>query len=168
MLNVIFILIIIFLGRELFALKNLVSEQLIGQLYYNFVLMDQASIKDNVRVNQDMPVQFDLRVNANTTVVLTQDTRISGAQVGVLSSPTDIVLPAGTQLPIKLDMVVPVNTIIPVNLDVPVDIQLSQTELHEPFTGLQDVVSPYFNLLNTMPSSWGDWFCGTIFGFLCG
>jgi hypothetical protein len=32
-------------------------------------------------------------------------------------------------------------------LTVPVDIPLNQTELHEPFTGLQQVVSPLFWLL---------------------
>jgi hypothetical protein len=32
-------------------------------------------------------------------------------------------------------------------LDVPVDIPLDQTELHEPFTGLQQVVRPWYCLI---------------------
>jgi hypothetical protein len=32
-------------------------------------------------------------------------------------------------------------------LDVPVDIPLSQTELHEPFVGLREVVEPYYCLV---------------------
>jgi hypothetical protein len=56
-------------------------------------------------------------------------------------------LPAGTNLPVHLELTVPVKASIPVSLNVPVDIALSETELHEPFTGLQDVVAPFYWLL---------------------
>jgi hypothetical protein len=46
-----------------------------------------------------------------------------------------------------LDIVVPVDTTIPIRLDVAVDIPLQETELHEPFVGLQDVVRPFYWLL---------------------
>jgi hypothetical protein len=37
---------------------------------------------------------------------------------------------------------------VPVVLNVDVDIPLEQTQLHEPFTGLQDVVKPFYCMIN--------------------
>jgi len=42
---------------------------------------------------------------------------------------------------------VPVTTTVPINLNVPVDIPLQQTELHKPFIGLQQVVAPFYQML---------------------
>jgi hypothetical protein len=88
-------------------------------------------------------VKFDLPVKTNTTVTLTEDTFIKGASVSlatsglsIISAPTDITLPAGAVLPIAL------NISIPVNATVLVDIPLNQTELREPFNGLQNVLQP--------------------------
>jgi hypothetical protein len=59
-----------------------------------------------------------------------------------------IILPAGAELPIFIDnLVVPVDQEVPAILDVPVDIPLDQTELHEPFVGLQKVVEPWYCLI---------------------
>jgi len=68
---------------------------------------------------------------------------------------------------------VPVDTVVPVQLTVPVDIPLNQTELHEPFVGLQQVISPYDQLLASTPDSWketplctgwGGWLCRWVLG----
>ena len=40
----------------------------------------------------------------------------------------------------------PVQTSVPVHLDVPVNIPLRDTELHQPFVGLQEVVKPWYCL----------------------
>ena len=97
---------------------------LLDGLNQNFVLMDNAKIATRVEVHDQIPVVFD------------------------------IVLPKGTALPIQLSIVVPVNTQVPVDLDVPVNIPLSETELHQPFVGLQQVVSPYQTLVDGLPDSW--------------
>ena len=159
--NVILIVVLIILAQQLFALKQLVSGQLIGGLHQNFVRMDQARISTTVLVSDTIPVQFELPVKTNTIVRLTEDTRLRGANVNlstggltIRDAPANIVLPAGTELPIALDIVVPVNTRVPVELTVPVDIPLNQTELHAPFVGLQQVVSPYDQLLSPLPDSW--------------
>jgi hypothetical protein len=67
-----------------------------------------------------------------------------------------------------------VNLTVPVSLQVPVDIPLDQTELHEPFAGLQQVVAPYRMLLSNTPDStaeidacqswWLGWICRLVFG----
>lgn len=165
-LNIILIITVVVLMKNLFAIKTLVQDHLMGGLYYNFILMDGATIDTNVVVNDTIPVVFDLPVNTNTTVSLTEDVLIEGATVArlvsggvtILNAPADILLPKGTRLPIALNITVPVNTTVPVVLNVPVSIPLDQTELHQPFVGLQEVIAPYYNLLAELPDSWADVF----------
>ena len=167
LLNVILIVTVVLIGRQIFALKDLVTRQLVTGLYSNFILMDLAAITLDVPVTTDIPVQFDLIVETDTTVTLSQSTRIINAQVSVLSGPTDIVLPAGTELPINLKIIVPVDQTVPVNLVVPVDIQLSETDLHQPFVGLQTVVAPYYDQLIRPPNSWVELGCQILPLFAC-
>jgi hypothetical protein len=181
-INVILIVVLILMGRQLFLIKGIVSEQLISGLYENFVLMDQAhivtsiTVNDTIQVIDTIPVVFDLPLEQNTTVVLTDDTSIGGATIYLNQSPVpiDIVLPAGTSLNINLDLVVPVSQTVPVeltvpvNLEVPVDIAMEQTQLHEPFVGLQGVVAPYQDFLSDLPDSWQETpFCGFWTNWLC-
>jgi hypothetical protein len=42
---------------------------------------------------------------------------------------------------------------------VPVDIPLSETDLHGPFTSLRDLVAPYKSLAHGLPASWGEALC---------
>lgn len=170
--NLILIVVLIIVGRLLFDIKALVNEGLLGGLYQNFVLMDQAHIQttiiveDTILVEDTIPVVFDLPLSTDTTVVLTEDTPIPNTMVRIntgvisLNAPAEVTLPRGTPLNINLDLVVPVSQTIPVvlnvpvKLKVPVDIPLEQTQLHQPFVGLQDVVGPYHTLLNGLPNAW--------------
>jgi hypothetical protein len=128
---------------------------LLGGLYNNFVKMDAASIKTTIHVEKEIPVQFSLNVSGPTDVTLSRDVVITGALVTVNTgglninrARADIVLPAGTVLPITIqNLVVPVDQKVLAVLDVPVNIPLRDTELHDPFVGLQKVVEPYFCLL---------------------
>jgi hypothetical protein len=137
--------------------------------------MDQARIITSIQVVDTIPVSFDLPVSKSTTVRLTENTRVRGARVNlrtggltITNAPTSIVLPAGTELPVALDFVLPVQASIPVNLTVPVDIPLNETELHEPFVGLQEVISPYNEMLSASPQSWNDVpLCDSWAGWLC-
>jgi hypothetical protein len=198
--NVILIAIILTLLTQIFAIKKLVGDELVGGLYENFVKMDQAHIRTTIQVNDTiqvkdqiqvkdtivvedtMPVVFTLPLNQETTVILTRDTPVNDATVYLNGSPvtTDLVLRQGTKLNIRLNMDVPVNQTIPVKLNVPVDlhvpvnltvpvaltvpvdIPLAETELHEPFVGLQNVVAPYHKMLQDLPGSWSDIFCGPL------
>lgn len=186
--NVILIAIILILGRQLFNMRTIVSEGLLGGLYTNFVKMDQAhiltsvNVSSTIQVQDQIPVVFDLPLNQNTQVVLTTPTSINGATIFLNGAavPLNLILPSGTSLNIGMDMVVPVSATIPValdvpvNLTVPVDIPLDQTELHDPFVGLQSVVRPYNELISETPSSWEEieacnhwysrWVCKIVFG----
>ena len=69
---------------------------------------------------------------------------------------------------VPVSQTVPMVLNVPVNLAVPVDIALSETDLHTPFTGLQEVVSPYQSMLSTLPNSWDDTpLCGPLTNWLC-
>jgi hypothetical protein len=68
----------------------------------------------------------------------------------------DIVLPRDLVLPVRLDMIVPVNTTIPINLPVDVEIPLNETQLHDPFTNLRDLLEPYVRVLDHLPGKWSE------------
>lgn len=160
-INLVLIVAVLILAKQVFGVKGIIEDQLIGGLYHNFVLMDEARISTTVQVHDEIPVRFDLPVVTNTTVTLTDDTRIRGVSINlrtgglsITNAPANIVLPAGTKLPIALNITVPVSNTVPVDLIVPVDIPLNQTELHEPFVGLQDVLSPYKQWMASLPDSW--------------
>lgn len=180
--NVILVVILVLTARQLFTAKDLINNQLIGGLYYNFVLMDRSRItttievNDTIKVEDSIPVVFDLPLKQNTRVVLSEDASIQAATIYLngVAVPLDLVLHAGTALDINLDLTVPVSQTVPVILDVPVhltvpvDIPLNETELHQPFTGLQEVISPYYWQLAAAPGTWQetpvcasgmDWLC---------
>lgn len=129
---------------------------LLQGLYDNFELMDKAHIETTIPVTGEIPVEFTLELNENTTVVLSEPVTIPGARVAlttgglnIFNAPATVTLPADTELPIRLNLDVPVNVMIPIALDVPVDIALSDTDLHDPFVGLQDVVRPLYCLVKS-------------------
>ncbi len=128
---------------------------LLGGLYTNFEKMDRAHITTNIPVQTEIPVKFDLQLNQQTNVVLSQDVTINNALVtvktggmNITNALTTIVLPQGTNLPIILNLTVPVDKMVPVTLDVAIDIPLEQTQLHDPFVGLQKVVQPFYCMIN--------------------
>lgn len=180
--NIILIVIILVLARQLFSIKSLVADQLIGGLYNNFQQMDNAHIittiqvQDTIQVKDTIPVVFDLPLKQNTEVILTKNTPVKNTTIFLngVAVPVDLVLKKGTTLNIGLDLTVPVSQTVPVNLTVPVrlkvpvDIALNQTDLHRPFVGLQGVVAPYLALLIGLPNSWEETpLCKPESGFLC-
>ncbi len=173
--NVIFVLLFVVVIAFAFQIKKNIAGPLIGGLYGSFVQMDAAHIQmsipvnTTIQVNDTMPVVFDLPLQQNTNVILSENTLITGASVtiagGVLqlnNAPTTIFLPKGTVLPVTLNLTVPVSQTVPVSLSVPinipvaVDIPLDQTELHEPFSNLRDLFAPYYNVVSLLPDSWGE------------
>ena len=174
-INIILIVITLSLSGQVFLLKDIITEGVLGGLYNNFVLMDKARIRAIIPVNTQVPAKFDLPLETDTVVVLSQSTTVRGASVSlttggltITNAPATVILPAGTQLPVHLKLVVPVDQKIPVSLNVNVDIPLSETDLHVPFVGLQGVVKPYYQFLKEAPETWKDLFCGKPGGGICG
>ena len=157
--NVILVIILILTWMSLPSLNvNSFTELgngLLGGLYTNFEKMDNAHITRTIPVNATIPVKFDLALNQSTNVILSQDVTITNALVtvntgglNITRALTTIVLPQGTNLPIVLNLTVPVDTTIPISLNVEVDIPLNETQLHDPFVGLRQVVEPYYCMIN--------------------
>lgn len=163
-INIVITIILIILVISVYRLKldmaKVISAgtaliDLPGGLYSNFEKMERASIQTNVVVNTTIPVKFDLQLNQQTNVILSQDVTITNALVTVNTgglnisrANTTIVLPAGTTLPVNLTLTVPVDQQVPVTLNVPVDIPLRNTQLNDPFVGLQNVIKPLYCLLD--------------------
>jgi hypothetical protein len=110
--------------------------------------MDQARIKADVPVNLEVPLNLQIPINLATDVTITRDTPIDNAPVKIftgiitINGPADIVIPAGTVLPIQLNVTVPYQQTLKYSTSVTVDIPLFDTSLRTPFVNLQDVVSP--------------------------
>jgi hypothetical protein len=154
--NVILVGLLIVMAYQIRNLKstvnalNALGNNLLGGLYANFVKMDQANINTTIAVDAQVPLNFNLPVSQNTTVVLTSDVAIPNAHVVIntgglaINSLAKVTLPAGTSLPIALNLTIPIQSTIPISLQVPVSIPLKQTDLHEPFTGLQTTIRPLY------------------------
>lgn len=160
--NIVMLIVVIFLLQNFNTVgvtATGISEHLLRGLYVNFVKMDQAHIRTTIPVSQEIPVQFTLNVSGPTNVTLSEDVSITGALVTVNTgglninrARANIVLPQGTVLPIFIDnLVVPVDQRVLAELNVDVDIPLNETELHEPFVGLREVVEPFYCLIETCP-----------------
>jgi hypothetical protein len=131
------------------------GDNLLGGLYSNFQKMDRAHITTTIPVETTVPVKFDLQLNQQTDVVLSRSVTINNARVtvntgglNITNALTTIVLPQGTILPITLKLTVPVDQTVPVVINVNVDIPLEKTQLHEPFSGLQEVIKPLYCMIN--------------------
>jgi hypothetical protein len=165
--NIVMLAIILILLKMLGGLQVTANDQvsgLLGGLYANFVKMDQATISTVIPVDSNVPLNLQVPVHLqgiqtqNTQIQLAENAVINRAHVKIteggvqIDANAQVVLPAGTNLSINiqdlnLDFNVPIQQTIPVHLDVPVNIPLNQTQLHEPFVGLRQVVQPYYCLV---------------------
>ncbi|MBN1305364.1 MAG: hypothetical protein JXA13_13080 [Anaerolineales bacterium] len=163
--NIILIAVVLYLLGKVSSAQK-IGSGVLGGLYHNFEQMDAAHIRTVIPIQTEVPVRFDLQVSQETEVVLSRDVTIQSARVtlqtgglNILSAPTNIILPAGTSLPIYLNINVPVETTVPIVMDVNVDIPLETTDLHQPFTGLQDIIKPFYCLVSPDATSNGEPIC---------
>lgn len=145
--------------EKAFQDPNALTEGTLKGLYDSFEAMDAASIQTVIPVDAQVPINLNIVIDAQTSVVLSQDVTITGANVRIntglfnINAPATVTLPAGTSLPITLNLNVPVQDVIPIHLDVPVDIPLAATGLHDPFLNLQTTILPLYCLVNPAAAS---------------
>jgi hypothetical protein len=161
--NMVALIVLLLVLMQLFQIKNGILEPLVDGLHRNFVGLDEAVIYRIINVEDEIPVVFDLPLNQTTNVVLTEDVPLFASATftlpgggGQINGRVDIVLPRDLVLPIRLNMTVPVNTTIPISLPVEVEIPLNETELHDPFRNLRDLLEPYVRVLDHLPGQWSD------------
>jgi hypothetical protein len=186
--NIILIAILISFGRHFFELKALISNGLVTEASNSLAMMDKAHIvttvpvETTVKLQDNLPVVFDLPINQNTQLSLVQDARISGAYIYLNNTAvmTDLTLPAKTPLQANINLTIPVNTTVPVSitvpvtLQIPVDIAIDQTDLHQSIVGLQGAIEPYKTVMVSAFNSpkdfsicnhwWSGWMCNIFFG----
>lgn len=127
-----------------------IGASVLGGMYTNFEKLDRATIKTVIPVDAQIPLDINVPVQTTTQITLAEAVIIPNAQVVIatgglnINSNARVTLPAGTPLMVNLDFNLPVQTTIPVHLEVPVNIPMADTELHEPFVGLQRVVQPWY------------------------
>jgi hypothetical protein len=187
-INVILIAILVSVGHTLFELKAIIADGLVTPAANSLELMDKAHIvttvpvETTVRLQDTLPVNFDLPINENMQLLMTEDTRISGAYIYLNNTAvaTDLTLPARTPLQTNFNVTVPVSTSVPVDitvpvtLQVPVDIAVDQTDLHQSIVGLQTAIEPYEVVMGSSFNSPKDlaicnnwmtgWLCDIVFG----
>lgn len=154
--NIVLIVILLITLQMLGQIQITADDQisgLLGGLYTNFVKMDQATISTNIAVDAMIPLDIVVPVQATTRITLAERVTIPNAHVRIntggvnIDADAVVTLPANTPLTVSLDFPLAVQNTIPVHLDVPVNIPLNQTQLHEPFVGLQEVIQPWYCLV---------------------
>jgi hypothetical protein len=144
--------------RSFPTVPAMASDQLsgfLGGLYVNFVKMDQATIASSIPVDAVIPLNIVVPVQATTRITLAESVVIPNAHVRIstgelnINADAVVTLPANTPLVVNLDFPLTVQNSIPIHLDVPVNIPLNQTQLHEPFVGLQEVVKPWYCIVDS-------------------
>ena len=188
MVNLILIALLVSFGHYFFELKAIVSDGLVTEASNSLAMMDKAHIvttvpvQTTVKLQDNLPVVFDISINQATQLSLAQETEITGARIYLNNTAvtTDLTLPANTALQANFDMTIPVSTTVPVNITVPVtmqipvDIAIDQTDLHQSIVGLQGAIEPYKTVLGSAFNSpkeflicnhwWSGWLCGILFG----
>jgi hypothetical protein len=151
--NIVLIAILLLTLQMLGTIQLTANDQVsgvLGQLYLNFAKMDKATISRTIPVNALVPLNINVPVKTTTRVRLAETAVIPNAHVVIdtggvnIDADAVVTLPADNWLTIALDFPLAVQDNIPVQLAVDVNIPLSETQLHEPFTGLQQVVKPFY------------------------
>ncbi len=188
LVNIILIGLLVSFGHHFFELKAIVSDGLVTEASNSLAMMDQAHIVINVpvettvRLQDNLPVVFDVPINQDTQIVLSEAATINGARIYLNNTAvtTDLTLPANTPLQANFDTTIPISTsvpvdiTVPVSLQVPIDIAIDKTDLHQSIVGLQEALAPYKTTLGTNFNSpqellicknWlTSWLCGLVFG----
>lgn len=158
-INIVLILVLGVVALLLFPFLSNMVTPLVDGLNESFIDMEKASIRQTIKVDDKMPINFDLPLEQETDVVLSQDVALSvpatfalPAGGGTINGRVNITLPKDTILPVKLNLTVPVSQTIPVVLDVPVDIKLSDTDLDTPFKRLVFNFEPLTGFLKGLPA----------------
>jgi hypothetical protein len=155
-INLILIVVIVVLINQVGAIKTTLSSVL-GQLDSAFEGLGQAVIRDTIKINQQVPVQFDLPLKQDTVVttqapvpINTQAT-FSLGQFGSINGTVSLNLPPGTQLPVHLELTVPVSNSIPVVFDQPVAIPLAEKGLAPVVAKLRAALGPIIGIVQKLP-----------------
>lgn len=156
--NFIFLIVLLLIAPLVLPIVSEIVIPIVSGLTVSFEEMGSASIVRTVPVNDQLGIEFNLPLNQQTTVVLSEavplnvPATVSIGSGSVIYGNVDLTLPKGLELPVQLTLDVPVSQTIPVQLDVSVEIPLDETELGTPFSRLQAIFKPLDELLKSLPA----------------
>lgn len=160
LVNIILVIVLLAAVQPLFMAKTDIVEPLLTNLDSAFAGLGATRIQSVVSINDTMPVVFDLPLQQNTVVVLTEPVPLSAPATfflpgggGSINGTVSLNLPTGMRLPVILDMMVPVSTTIPVVMQVPVEIPLDQAGMGPAIQDLRAVFQPIQTTLQSLPDS---------------
>jgi len=158
--NIVLVLVLLLVAPLILPIVGDIVNPLVGGLTESFVEMGDAHIVQTIEVDDTIPVQFDLALEQDTVVVLSEAVPLQvNAQFvlpnggGTINGNVALQLPQGLELPVNLALTVPVSEEIAINLPVPVNIPLDETELGVPFERLENLFIPLNDLLGGLPES---------------
>ncbi len=158
-INFVLVLVLLLLIAPLFQLKTGTVEPLLDNLDNAFAGLGQTVIETTVHIDDRLPVIFDLPLEQETQVVLTEEvplqayTNFSLGPFGSINGVVSLNLPKGMVLPVRLEMMVPVSTTVPVVMQVPVEIKLDEAGMGPAIENLRDVFRPLNKFVKSLPNS---------------
>jgi len=155
-INLVLIVVVVVLISQIGAIKTTFSTVL-GQLDSAFAGLGNSSIVDTIKIDQHVPIEFDLPIDQSITVQtqspipLSVPTTFSLGAFGTINGTVSLEIPAGTSLPIHLQMTVPVSNQISVKFDQPISINLASKGLGPVVINLRAALTPLVNLVKQLP-----------------
>ncbi len=126
----------------------------VAELMTSIEGLQNAHIRTNIPIDQQLPIALDVPVNQQTSVRTTSPVPLvvparftlpgGGGQI---NGSVALSLPAGMELPVNLSMTIPIAATVPVKFDVPVDIPMQNTELADDLERMHRAVEPASELI---------------------
>ncbi len=157
--NFILVVALLLVIGPVFQLKTGTIEPLLDNLDNAFAGLGETVIVTTVHIDDRLPVIFDLPLEQETQVVLTEEvpleayTNFSLGPFGSINGVVSLNLPKGMVLPVRLQMMVPVSTTVPVVMQVPVEIKLNEAGMGPAIEDLRDVFRPINKFVKSLPNS---------------
>ncbi|NDJ78432.1 MAG: hypothetical protein GYB65_19455 [Chloroflexi bacterium] len=168
-MNLVLLIVLLLLAMQVFQIKNGIVEPLVDGAHRNTVGMDEAVIVTTFKIEDQIPVEFEVPLDQPTTASLTEAVFIDPPPTVIITGDAEVnagewriegemqlTLPEGLELPVNLNMTMPVEDTIEVNTPVKVAIPVNETELHYPYDNLRALLEPYVRILDHLPDSWDD------------
>ena len=158
--NLLILAALIIVAYWFIPVMNQVAKPLVGDLTKSLDGLVSAHIVQNIQVNDQIPISFDLPVSTVTNAEIIQavpmavDTSfVLPAGGGSINGTVYFELPQGTLLPVALNINVPVSQTVPIEMVVSVDIPLEETEMGPVLRDLKEVMAPFEQFMADFPAT---------------
>jgi hypothetical protein len=158
--NFVLLMVLLLSPGPIFMAKTQIAEPLLGELDQAFQDLGATDIVSTVHIAESPLIKFDLPIQQNIVVTLTEPVPLNVPASFVLpggggniNGTVFLKLPPGMRLPIDLRMTVPVSENVPITMTVPVTINLNEGGLEPAVLRLRNVVTPINSTLQSLPNS---------------